>query len=638
MVKDLPKKLEEQKVLVEGFVDSAKSRHEKHRRKWEDLYAQYRSYRDLKAQYGRARTANDVDDAMVEMKRQFGADLVIPYAFATVETVLPRMLTNPPKVSVGAIAEEFEDYARPVKLHIERQQQEIDYELVLQDVGKSGLIYGLGVMKLPYVQDRRTMRALVPAAYPEQGKPEWVEGTRTETIYSGPRPEAIDIFDFIWSPLAHDMATMSACVHRTWRDDRYVRKQLEKRAWKLPRGWDVDDVLGLASGQQRSDIWNKRELYAGREVGESEREGRVHEVWEFDDGEQIITIVNRCVPVASGRFPYWHGQLPFMVYRPTRVPHELVGIGEIEAAEALFAEMNTLRSQRRDNAALVLQRPFAYFDGLVDPDDIAFGPGIGIPVEGDPREVIFPLPIQDIPASGYAEEDRIKADIERTTGLDDSLAGASGDGGAAETATGVQLVQQAANVRITQKTKLLQKEVVRPAARQWLRLNAQFTTEEIRIVGPPKAGEEDREQSYYEIGPREYSAEFFIEPEDGSMEPENPVAKAQQGMQLWQSFANHPAIDQSKLAEHSLELMGVPNPARMLASQEPSVPLHMIDAIRGELVALGQQDPAALEQVLTDPRAFDGLVAQVVQAADAQQQDPAAAGGPPEQPGLPPGA
>ena len=65
----------------------------------------------------------------------------------------------------------------------------------------------------------------------------------------------------------------------------------------------------------------------------------------------------------------WHKQLPFSAFRPTVSGIKtLDGIGEIEPLEDLIQEMDTLRSQRRDNATLVLQKTFAYMDGVVDPE------------------------------------------------------------------------------------------------------------------------------------------------------------------------------------------------------------------------------------------------------------------------------
>jgi hypothetical protein len=127
-------------------------------------------------------------------------------------------------------------------------------------------------------------------------------------------------------------------------------------------------------------------------------------------------------------------------------------------------ELNTLRSQRRDAATITLQKPIAYSNGMADPDDIVLGPGVSFPVQGDPRAVIFPIDIGEIPGSSYQEEAVLQQDMERTSGMSDAVMGGSGDGTAGtDTATGIQLIQQAANVRIRLKTKNLEREMIRPA-------------------------------------------------------------------------------------------------------------------------------------------------------------------------------
>jgi hypothetical protein len=137
------------------------------------------------------------------------------------------------------------------------------------------------------------------------------------------------------------------------------------------------------------------------------------------------------------------------------------GIGRHRADRTqLLRELSTLRSQRRDNAALALAKVFAVSDGAVDLNDLQFFPGAVIPVHGEPRDFLYPIPTGDIPNSSYNEEDRINQDIDRGTGISDTVTGADASQGAAATATGVQLVQAAANVRIQRQTRRLEVELV----------------------------------------------------------------------------------------------------------------------------------------------------------------------------------
>jgi hypothetical protein len=83
------------------------------------------------------------------------------------------------------------------------------------------------------------------------------------------------------------------------------------------------------------------------------------------------------------------------------------------------------------------------------------------------------------PNSGYQEERGLQADIERTTGIDDSLSGA----GDTADRHGVQLVQAAANLRIAQKTRNCEIECVRAGGRQFVALSQQriLTNRDIRV-------------------------------------------------------------------------------------------------------------------------------------------------------------
>jgi hypothetical protein len=236
---------------------------------------------------------------------------------------------------------------------------------------------------------------------------------------------------------------------------------------------EEDDVKASprASGATRS------QPAQGRQGSRTPNADGIHEILEFhhEDG-RIITVLDKQIPVAMGRSPYRHGQMPFAVFRPATagIP-QLAGIGVIEPIAQLLREMSTLRSQRRDNAALVLAKTFAVDDGAVDVNDLQFFPGAVIPTHGDATRLPVSDRDGDIPNSSYNEEDRINQDIDRVTGISETMTGADTmSGGAAATATGVQLVQNAANVRINRQTRRLEVELVTRETGQAVSLNQQM--------------------------------------------------------------------------------------------------------------------------------------------------------------------
>jgi hypothetical protein len=613
---------------VVGAYNSAKDLHEQCRRKWNRFYARYRSYKDFKSSYRQASNRRDVDDIIRDAQRTFGTYLFIPITFSTIETILPRMVANSPVLKVKPEEPQWEDNVDPLKLMVEDCQERIGYPLILQDVAKSGLTYGLGVQKV--FHDRRVRSGkpvLERATVPTSDGAQWIKGTMEDhVIYDGPSAECVDVFDWIWSPRAYDVKTLTWAIHRTWVTERDIRERLDSNDWELPAGVELDELLSGSGDTAHDDVWQDRMAAAGY-TQTDKRAGHVHECWEFHDGARVITILDKTMPVQAGPFPYWHGDIPFQVSRPTNVLHEMVGIGEAEAIEDLQDEINESRTQRRDNAQLVVQRPFAYFDGLLDQGDIAFGPGIGIPVDGDPREVIFPIPLQDLPESAYRETSEFMGDVERVVGIDDTVSGSSGDSaGAAGTATGVQLVQAAAGIRIAAKTKRLIAEVGKPTGYQFVEILQQKVTEPRTVVGPPKPEEMDREYSYYQVGPEQLAGRFKIDVEPDSTTPDNPVKDADDATRLFEMFGQDPLIDPVKLREQVLKKLGFANPTSLLRPQEPQIPAHVLEMA---MEAFAQENGI-------DPDAFRADFGQLVQGAMMSEQDQQQGGPPDQQGGQPP--
>lgn len=581
-IENLP---DEARALTKRWVDrfeQGKDRHEATRRKAERYYALYRSYKELKRTHGDARP-RDVDSVLRDAQHGFGSDLFIPYVFSTIETTLARMLAQDPTMRVRpaptragmAALMEAERNSDNHKVLLEKQISQIDYHLTVQDVGRSGLTYGIGWGKTYWrEQEINGHKVLRPPTVRESGGPEWVVGKHDKLVYSGPMAECCDLFDIIHDPRAHDVQSCRWIIHRLWFDRDEVTRRIEAGIWELPEGVELEEVFALGSSEGRSEIWAERMAAQGMPHADATRQESLIEVWEGHDGEEVATILGRAVPVQHGQNPVWAGGLPFHIFRPTRVMHEMLGIGEAEAIEDLQEEMNVLRTQRRDNAAFVLQRPFAYFDGMVDADDFAWAPGVGLPVDGDPSNLIHFFPVQDIPASGYQEEANLQRDIERVTGIDDTVAGGEGGGGASSTATGVQMVQAAAGVRIANKTKRLEREYVKGQCKLFLCLNQQKILKPVFMPGPPRDNDPagiERGWSGYEMGPQTLAGDFDVEPDDGSMGPPNPVQKVEEGSRIWEMFGQDPLIDPVMLRDWVLTKLGFDNPRSMIRVPEEQI-------------------------------------------------------------------
>lgn len=571
----------------------------------ERRYARYRSYQHLRNTWQGA-TGKDRDVVLRSGKREFGDPLVVPIAFRAVETTVPRVLASDPRLNVRPGHPDFEGKEIDVKVTLERQGRQAKLRLGLQDVCKSGAIYGIGGGKCFWKQEYREKRSLVQleSGLWSSNDKDGNANVQKKLVYDDPAFEAMDMFDAFWDPFAYDTDHLRYFIHRTWRDELYVRQMVERKVWRAKENdpecqWTLEDMLKGSANTARDQAWEQRQRSAGVRAGQQQGEARtrMHEVWEFHDGDRVITVLDGVIPVQVGENPYWHRKMPFHFWRPRRVPHEFVGIGVIEPIEMLHDELMQMRGNRLDNAMLALQRVFAYYDGLVDPESLKFGPGLAIPVNGDPRELLYPIEVPDIPNSGYQEEDRLLAELERASGLSDQDQASMMQG----TATGAQLISAQVNLQTQLMAQLLEVDLVGPLAEQFFELDQQKITEERQFAGPPRPEDgPDRRWSWYKIGPAVLQGKFEIEPVGQSTMPSDGPASAQKAIQMLTTLGDRPEVKQDKLIEHALTLLGVENPGTFIAPPPPQEP-QLSPKVLERLEAMGV-DPEVLNDAVEQQR------------------------------------
>lgn len=580
--------------------DADKAHHDQFRRKGERLLRRYHNYvemRDYHAKLDRP----DRDAFVRDQANEYGLRLTIPYAFATVETILPRMLSNRPRMLILPRARASEENVEPVRHMIDSQQERISYELVLQDIGKDGLNLGLGVQKTLWRKKKRMLKMLAQGAH----HPLIVKEVE-RTDFDGPVCERVDPFDWFWDPMASDLsmpglASAEWAIHRTWRSTRYVLDRMAEGVWKE---LSAEEVESMGPATKYDEVMRERMKAQGYEDYEPSKDG-VHEVWEYHevpcreypDG-RVIVVLDGCWVAAKMHNPYWHGELPFQVYRPTKIPGSMVGKGEIEPIEELCDEMDMLRTDRRDNARLKLNAPIFYDEGAINVADIKWGAGWGNPMSGPPRDSIWIPPIGDIPNSGYQEEVNLARDIERTTGISETV---SGTDNVQQTATGAQLVQAAANVRIQSKTRRLEAETIKPAAQQWVALNQQMilTAVEVRVPVAPTQEDPDRRWGWWQIGPGQLAGEFEVECEGGATAPEN-IPQRRADAQGKMALLSIPGIDARAMVVSILRDMGFTQPEALMQADE-RVPSQTLQY----LVEAAGVPPEVIEEALTVGRELE---------------------------------
>jgi hypothetical protein len=554
---------------------------------------------------------------------EFGHELFIPYSFSVVETVLPRLLSNRPRMLVLPRGKASERNVENMRATIDAQMAQIDYELILQAVAKSGLIYGLGWQKTGWKKREAPAEKVVPASFVLRALGHKYSTEKyTETLFDDPYAEQCDVYDVLYDGFASSPDNASWIAHRTWRTRGYVQDRLKSGVWDEIDMEEFERQGG--SAEKYASAWAGRLSNRGMPKP-TERDSDIHEVIEFHDRCHIVTILDRQWVVRVAEDTVYYGRLGFQAYRPTEIPNQMRGKGEIEPIEDLQMEINAMRTDRRWNALMVLHKAYFYNDGLVDPTKIRIGPGELNPVNGDPRELLHEVAVGDIPNSSYREEQAMQGDIERTTGISDSTAGA--DSGAAQTATGIQLVQAAANARIQMKTRRAEVELCKPAAKHWARMNQRMILDQREYrAEPPSPDDPERRWSWFPVGPGELAGEFDFEVEGGSTTPENVPQKRQDAQIKMQLLGALPEVNRRLLLVTVLEDLGFKHPEGLL-NPPVHVPPQTLDLIVNSLVEQGA-DPQLAQQVVA--QSYEMALDMEEQAALGGNGAPQPAGGPQE--------
>lgn len=613
---------DEEKTLVKEINDEFRvadeGAHRDFRDKADRYYSLYRGVREW-GQRVDGVDRRDRDVAYREGKDRWGAELFIPYAFRTVETVVPRMLAHRPRMLLTPWDEQALGNVNNMRMLLDRQQEQFDYELVVQDVAKDGLIYGLGVQKTGWKKEYRQIAKVTPGIYGDM-----TEQAEKVCTVDDAWVWRVDPRDFVWDPYAAEVDECEYLFHRTWRSDQYVKHQvalgLEAGGWR--QDIPVDDLLALGGSDKRSEIYADGLAAEGSSTSEPAG-GKVHEVWEFHNRDRVITILDREVPVRNVPNPTASGDYPFQVYRPTKVGGRMVGIGEIEPIEDLQYEINDLRSQRRDAAAFALMQVYAYDDSVIDAEDLRGGifPGAAIPVNGSPRDFLYPIQFKEPPGTSYQEEAAIRGDLDTTSGVSDTVTGGDGGGAAAQTATGVQLVQAAAGERIKAKGRRAEVELCKKAGHQLLLENQRrITTDRMLPVEQHDAGPSAPAWTLVKVGPNELAGRMSVNVEGGSMAAEN-TPQMRSDAQAWLQVMGSPAgqfFDPVALARKVAEGMGVKDTEGFVRPPEPTIPPEGLAAF---LEATGIGDPNAVMPALM----------QFLEAGPPQDGPPAEQGPPQQQ-------
>lgn len=223
-----------------------------------------------------------------------------------------------------------------------------------------------------------------------------------------------------------------------------------------------------------------------------EKSGKVELLDCMEDGH-VITIGGRKGIIQdtteNGIRPFLY-KFPILDCRTSGAPSEYFGIGLIESIKPTQKELNTLRSQRRDNISLILNKLFQYdmMAGEVDWSTFFSAPGNVIVTTNN--DAIRELPVEDVTRSSFDESKELQYDLQNITSLWDYARG--GTPRRRETATGIIRLQQAAQSRNEWNLRKVDAQILQPLGRRILVYLREYLSREdyTAIVGPMNHADE----------------------------------------------------------------------------------------------------------------------------------------------------
>ena len=543
--------------------------------KWDRFYNMYRSH------------LNDT-------AYPWQSNIWVPYSFSTIETLAPRMLANRPQIDVMPREAADEQYADIQSKLIDFEWEAMNADDIMEGAVKSQLMYGTAIVKVYWKTDKAQVvkKEQVDETFPELGT---VEEEVEETIFDGPEIELVDLYDFFWDPRAIDMESARWVAHRTYQTFDHLEELQKQGVYKNVAL--LKDATLVSGDDEKASRRGTLGIAMPDELASKNEGKNVIELIEYWEDEKVITVANRGIVIRDEANPYRHGKKPFVRIVDQSVPHEFLGIGELEPIETLQYELNDRRNQRMDNITLVLNRMWKVKNGAnVDEDELVSDAG-GV-VHTDDMAGIEALQMPDVTSSSYNEETLIKGDIQQTTGVSDFTRGVGSESLGNDTATGISLIQEAGNARFKLKIRNLEAGI-EEIGRMMVSLNEQFLTEEksIRVLG-------DEGIEWTTIKPDDMRGNFDVMVQSGSTLPSNEAVERKQTMEMFQIFAGDPEVDQRELKRMVLDTFGIKNIDKLLTPPAGVGPQEQpIQSLAGTPAPGGLDQQGILQSALAPERA-----------------------------------
>ncbi len=479
--------------------------------------------------------------------RPWRANVVVPIAFANVEhglaTMMEAYFSTPPLNKV--FPREGNDYraAMLMEAYLGWEDDDMSIFLPTHETTKELLLYGTGWHKAYW---------------------DWLQNRN--------QVDSVSVFNLFPDPYCETLDDAEWIDHRVLRSPGYIKRMAIAGVYEI----EPAEVDRLAGAGLAYTVDGERLLQS---VGLDARTARdrieVLEEWRIDGS--VVTVLNRQKLVRARRTsPFPHPYYPFLRWIDHTVPHELMGIGELEVIEKLIDEIIDMRNQRLDIVSLSINNVLVASRAAgIDADDLIMRPG-QIIWANDVNQV-KPLVQGGLTPLGIQEEQVARFDVQEATGNWGYNQGQVPN--RREAATTVLALQRAAGLRFTAKIRWNEESALKRSAQIRMANAQQFLTDErwIRITGAPIPQRLFRDQ---------IQGKFDFIPAASTAEPKE--AKRAQVGQILPLMIQSPRIDDYELWDWILDLYNVREKEKFLLNddemlQRLSVRAHIMAAVQASV-------------------------------------------------------
>jgi len=310
----------------------------------------------------------------------------------------------------------------------------------------------------------------------------------------------------------------------------------EEEAIALAEKYGLEGAVDKLTGFIGADVERKwhTQLLADIGIENYNIDDNDLEIIHYFSGGHVITFVNRAIIIRDSNipeinqlgeeqvvkpFPY---DQPAVQYRYMPVPLEFFGQGIPEILEVLTEDKNLVRSARRDNIDLCINKVMKARAGAdINYDLIKYYAGAIWPLENlNDLEV---LDIGDVTQSSYLEEDKISADMENALSFFGYARGMTPTH--EEKPTTVMRLQQAAMNRLDLAVKLAEFGVLQNIANRVILLTRRFMSQQDyeAIIG-------DKDAGFYRLSEEAIKRFYLIKPMGSSVTHVKEIRQQQLAM------------------------------------------------------------------------------------------------------------